>query len=115
MKCHFSFKIFFNCFLVVILFLAGCKTAREHDSTCNQAADQVCSIGVFSGSEEQEKQLYELLSNYGIQIGLEGSVFYDIFVPVSKAQLASGILRTNDLTLDGKVRLYKMPPTHGVR
>jgi hypothetical protein len=93
---------------MVSLFLIGCKAPHE-SAIGNQGADAMCSIGVFSGGIEEEKQLHHLLDSYGIRSGLEGSVFYDIYVPVSDAATASNILRTNSLTLDGKVRLYTMP------
>jgi hypothetical protein len=106
MNRHFLSKVIHKSVITALFLMVGCKTIVENDSDRNQGAGHLMSIGVFSGNANEEKQLQETLGNYGIQAGLEGSVFYDIYVPASKAAMSSSILRTNVLTSAGKVRLY---------
>jgi len=72
----------------------------------NKVTDRNLSIGTLSGGLEDENILIKTLNNYNIQVWLEGSVFHDIYVPASRAAMASDILQTNKLTLEHKVHLY---------
>jgi hypothetical protein len=90
---------------MVSILVFGCKAPSKSYNKL-KTDDIACSIAMFSGTIEEEKQLYSLMNRNGIHVGLEGSVFYDILVPVSKATTASAILQTNELTLRGKIHLY---------
>jgi hypothetical protein len=89
-------------------YVSGCKVANGSENGSQTPAPLV-SIGVFTGSVSDEKQLRDLMDKNDIVIGLEGSQFYDMYVPASKAKMACDILRTNELTLRHKINLYKIP------
>lgn len=51
----------------------------------------------------------DALNPSGIQVSFEGSLRYDVIVSEEKSAEAMGILRTNRLVAEQKLRLYEKP------
>jgi hypothetical protein len=83
----------------------GSQPIRSGTNGVSPPADLV-DIGYISASLDEEQSMREVLWKNGIQVHLDGSVAYSILVPRQLASKAVSILRTNRLTLSGKVKLF---------
>ena len=90
--------------LTLPLLLLSCAKP-EKSSVSAPVPDKAVIVGAFIGSSAEEFQLVHLMSNNDINIGLEGSKVYDLYVPASKEARARELLETNDLVMRKKVLL----------
>lgn len=93
--------------LLLAVQCASCTSSTRETAPPNPGDCDVVIGAIRADLQEEQRALYWLLKSHDIRMSLEGSRVYDVLVPSNKAELARGLLRTNDLVSGGLLRLWR--------